>query len=149
MAYVRAIAAAAGFGIANPQPDIDSVDGVLLSVVGRRPRIEFQAKATTQDFLRDDGVHFPLPVKNYEDLRGDTICPRILVVLVMPPANEDWVSQSEDELCLRHCAYWRSLTGEPSTTNTESVTVHLPADNVFSSTQLTGMMQRVERNGVL
>ncbi len=145
LTYVRAVAARAGYQVIRPEPDIDSVDGILLSNAGQRPRIDFQAKATSQDVLRADALHYPLPVKNYNDLRAETISPRILVVLLMPSEDDQWISQSEEELCIRYCAYWYSLEGQPSTTNTNSITVQIPSGNVFTVDQLTGLMAKVER----
>jgi len=145
ISYVRAVAAIAGFQVNLPVPDIDSVDGVISSTTNRRPKIDFQAKATTQDRLRDGVVRFPLPVKNYNDLRADTISPRILIVLLMPSSPLDWAVQTEEELCMRHCAYWHSLEGQPETSNSVSVTVHLPTHNILSVNQLTDLMNRVNR----
>ena len=87
VAYIRAIAAVSGYGVleTSSDEDLDSVDGKLVSFTGTRPQIDFQAKATSQHTLRDDGIHFPLPVKNYNDLRAATRTPRILIVLLMPP----------------------------------------------------------------
>lgn len=145
LTYVRAVAASAGFQVNTPVPDVDSVDGVISSTTNRRPKIDFQAKATTQDMLRNGAVHFPLSVKNYNDLRADTLSPRILIVLIMPSNPQDWTVQTDEELCMRHCAYWHSLEGEPETSNARSVTVHLPTNNILSVNQLTGLMERVNR----
>ena len=144
-AYVKGIAARAGFKVARPIPDTDSVDGILMSDQGRRPRVDFQAKSTTRDLLHTDSIHFPLPVKNYNELRADTMVPRILVVLLMPADAEEWLTQSAEELCLRHCAYWLSLEGWPTTTNPSNITVSVPAANVFSVEQLTDLMGKIER----
>ena len=98
----------------KPQPTrtLDSVDGKLVSFTGMRPQIDFQAKATTRHAFGDGGIHFPLPIKNYDDLRADTRTPRILIVLLMRPDGDDsGLTQSADELCLRRCAYWLSLEG--------------------------------------
>ena len=38
---------------------------------------------------------FPLPVKNYDDLRLEAINPRILIVLVMPDSIDEWINQSD------------------------------------------------------
>ena len=149
LAYIRAVAASAGYQVTRPELDVDSVDGVLASSTGHRPKIEFQAKATSRNLLRQDGIHFPLPVKNYKELRIDAINPRILIVLIMPQEPQEWINQTNDALCLRHCAYWKSLKEEPETDNDQSITVYVPLDNVFDSTQLTGMMQRIERTGAL
>ena len=149
LAYIEAVASHAGFQVEEVVVDRDSIDGILKADFGRRPRIEFQAKATARDVVRDGYVRFPLPVKNYNDLRLEAINPRILIVAILPPEIEDWVNQTEDELCLRHCAYWLSLRDKPATTNAQSVTVPVPLSNVFGSAQLTDMMQRTERTGAL
>ena len=145
LAYIRTVAAKAGFQVTRPELDIDSVDGVLMADFGRRPRVDFQAKSTTRDVLGDDALHFPLPVKNYNDLRVDTRTPRILIVLLMPDDDARWVAQSEEELCLRHCAYWLSLEDRPATANTSSVTVQIPTTNIFSVDQLITLMGKVDR----
>ena len=84
LSYIEAVASYAGFQVVEPKLDNDSVDGILIADIGRRPRIEFQAKATAQDIRTGDQINFPLSIKNYDDLRIDSITPRILVVLLMP-----------------------------------------------------------------
>ena len=149
LAYIEAVASRAGFQVEETKVDLDSVDGALKGDFGRRPRIEFQAKATARDVVRGSHVHFPLSIKNYDDLRDEAINPRILIVLVMPREIDEWVSQTQEELCLRHCAYWMSLRGEPATSNVHNITVQVPLDNVFDSAQLITMMRRTERTGAL
>lgn len=149
LAYIRAVAARGGYQVARPEPDIDSVDGILMSSAERRARIEFQAKATSQDVLRDENVHFPLPLKNYDDLREDTLTPRILIVVLMPRETERWLTQTRDELCLRHCGYWLSLEGRPAVLNTTSVTVTVPASNIFDSSQLHDLMTKADSGSPL
>ena len=77
LAYIRAVVASAGYQMVRPEPDTDSVDGILMSDFGSRPRIEFQAKATAQDIVRSGNLHFPLPIKNYNELIIHTKVPRI------------------------------------------------------------------------
>ena len=149
LSYIEAVASQAGFQVVETRVDRDSVDGVLIADFGRRPRIEFQAKATARDVIGEGHIRFPLPVKNYKDLRIEAINPRILIVLIMPKETHEWINQTSDELCLRHCAYWMSLKGQPETLNTSSVTVHVPMTNVLNRNQLGDMMQRTERRGEL
>lgn len=149
LSYIEALASHAGFQVVETKVDRDSVDGVLIADFGRRPRIEFQAKATAKDVVRESEIHFPLPVKNYEDLRIEAINPRILIVLIMPAETNEWITQTGEELCLRHCAYWMCLKGQPATLNVSSVTVHVPIANVLSSDGLSDMMRRTERRGEL
>lgn len=144
-AYVQAVAAKAGFQVSRPPVDDDSVDGQFMGRAGRRPRLDFQLKATAQqDLIGADKIAFPLSLKNYEDLRADCVVPRILIVLAMPENEQEWLAQSEAELILRRCAYWRSLAGESATGNTTSVTVHILRDRLFTPESLTDMMRRVE-----
>lgn len=96
LAYIGAVASRAGYYIVEPRVDQDSVDGTLMGDIGRRPRIDFQAKATAQDILRESHLAFPLPVKNYNDLRADTRTPRILIVVLIPGDSSKWLSQSHD-----------------------------------------------------
>ena len=144
MAYIRVVAARAGFQVVRPEVDDDSVDGVIMAGFGRRPRLEVQAKATSQDLDGSDHIHFPLKIKNYNDLRMNTLHPRVLAVLMMPTDEADWLTQSTERLCLHHCAYWLALHGQPPTSNTSTVTVEVPKANVFDSAQLTDIMHRVE-----
>ena len=149
LSYIEAVASHAGFQVEEVKVDLDSVDGTVKADFGKRPRIEFQAKATARDVVREEYIHFPLSVKNYDDLRLEAINPRILVVLVMPESIDEWINQSGEELCLRYCAYWMSLEGSPASSNPNTITVHLPLGNVFDSAQLAKMMQSAERTGVL
>lgn len=61
----------------------------------------------------------------------------------MPEKVEEWLQQSETELCLKRCAYWVSLRGQPERTNQNKVTVHIPRTNVFSVNALTTLMQQI------
>ena len=140
LAYIRAVAADAGYQVHRPETDFDSVDGFLTSDVGGRARIDFQAKATTRDIVQAGSIRFPLPIKNYDDLRADTMVPRILIVLLMPECDDNWLAQTDEKLCLRRCTYWLSLAGMPPSSNASSVTVHIPVANAFDRTQLDDLM---------
>ncbi len=149
LAYIEAVAAQTGFHVEEVKVDRDSIDGTLMADFGKRPRIEFQAKATAQDVINEDHIHFPLPAKNYRDLIEETINPRILIVAVVPTEVNLWVNQTQDELCMRHSAYWLSLAGKPPSSNKTSVTVRLPLANMFNRGQLVDLMRNAERRGEL
>jgi len=144
LGYITAVAAHAGYQVLESRIDKDSVDGVLMGEEGRRPRIEFQAKATARDVLRPGYLAFPLPIKNYDDLRAEVITPRLLVIVVLPESEGDWLAHSEEELSLRRSGYWLSLAGQPEVPNTSSVTVRVPRTQVFDTEQLRALMRRAE-----
>ncbi len=153
-AYVQAVAACCGMSSSTPLPDygIDlSLHDVLL-VGGRRVesgcKLDVQAKCTTWASVQGRYVRHDLEVASYNALRLVTAgCPRILVVLVLPAKEADWCSQTEQELVVRHCAYWLSLRGREPTANRKSVRVLLPRTNTFSIEALKGIMGRVKQGG--
>jgi hypothetical protein len=138
-AYVRAVAAQAGVICSEPEQDY-GIDLSLRSVRRRGPRhadagrqIDLQLKCSTRFVCSETAIGYDLDVKSYDDLRvGGDNCPRILVVLLLPEEEADWLAQSEDELALRRCAYWVSLEGAEPTNATSSVRIQLPLANVFS-----------------
>jgi hypothetical protein len=106
-------------------------------------RLDIQAKATTLANVDPTQVRYDLRVKDYELLRDEAAGgPRLLVVLVLPREEAQWLAQSEEELLLRHCAYWSSLKGLGPTTNRKTVRVLLPRVNVFSVEALLDLMRR-------
>lgn len=115
----------------------------------RSPRLEVQLKASSQSILREKDVAFPLPVKNYEELRCETMIPRPLVVFLLPDEQGDWLEQTEEQMITRRCAYWRSLRGLPDTKNKTNVTVHVPRTNRLTVDSLRTMMETVSRKEAL
>lgn len=147
-AYLQAVASVAGFGTSQPDPDDDSVDWTLYRRGGKgtksSPRLELQIKCTSRDLIHDNSIHFPLDIKNYNDLRTENLTvPRILVVVTVPERMEDWVEQSDDNMLIRHCGYWASLRGLPATENTHTVTVVIPMSQQFTVQSLKEIMQRI------
>jgi hypothetical protein len=148
--YIRAIATVAGFTIYRPEVDDDSVDFGIAACgsddLARRPRIELQLKCTGAQPIRAEHIVYPLELKNYDDLRpDDLIVPRILVVVLVPPDESEWLRQTEEELSLRRCAYWRSLCGMGESRALVKVSIRLPRRNLFSVEGLQALMRRAGR----
>lgn len=155
-AYVQAITYRAGFISirTNGDDDLDSVDITIKgkgqlepSSILRSPSIEIQVKATyVPDFTQeDDSFSYQLNKKNYDDLRGNTHIPRLLVIFVMPRDKTQWITHSEEKLITRKCAYWYSLKGLQDIGDQQSKTLHIPTSNTFSSDSLVELMKKVAR----
>jgi len=147
-AYIRAVSAATGCSISVPEIDHDKIDYVLKSrVVGTirsKPQIDIQAKCERSGLATTDPISYSLDLETYDNLRDPLVTnPRILVVVLIPTDEKNWLSQSEQELVMSHCGYWVSLKGMPASTNAGSQTVYLPRANVFSPEALESMMARV------
>lgn len=149
LAYINGVATYADCEVLEPRVDRGSVDGILKrTTIGEI--LGFQAKATSRHIVSRDGrqLNFPLPMRDYDNLRT-AVTPFILIVVLLPEDETEWLAQTHDELCLRYCAYWLSLAGRPEVTNINNVTVHVPVANVFGSHQLTELMDRAARGETL
>jgi hypothetical protein len=149
-AHIYAIASAAGYSFQlAPRPlDYDGIDAIIArrdeTNLIRYPRLELQVKSTSAGIISTDSIRFPLPIKNYDELRGEHLqTPRILVVVILPADLQDWTRQSEQELCLRHTAYWISLQGYPSSQNQTTLTISIPRQNILNVDALQGIMRRI------
>ncbi|MEP7011279.1 MAG: DUF4365 domain-containing protein [Acidobacteriota bacterium] len=138
--HLRAIAAVAGYTVSVPESDYDSVDLIVKSRRGRRSQLEFQVKCTTQIIPSGESISFELPRKNYDDLRADTIAPRVLFVVLVPKDTGAWLQQNERRMHLRHCGYWFSLRGFAQRPNSTSVTVQIPRGNLLTPAALQALM---------
>jgi hypothetical protein len=150
-AYVRAVAARCGFAVSTWSQDQGCVDMSIgaSSALGagtlEDPRIDLQLKCTSDArHLHEDYIAWQLSRAHYDKLRARASTPKLLVVLMLPELEGEWMEHSVESLIIRRCAYWFSMSGLPPIT-TESRTVHLPRHNVFSPEQLKSMMERVSR----
>jgi len=145
LAYVRAVAAAAGVNATKPDVDMDSVDLVLSvkSAIGRpvSPLVEVQVKSHAAPTPDAPTFAYELKVKNYNELTGRRYVPRYLVVVLLPDDPADWLGQDEAGLVVRRCGYWRSLANEPVSPNAKSVTVKLSRADVFSVAAVRGFFE--------
>ena len=155
-AYIYAISTAAGYSFQKSSRILD-VGGIDATITGTvtddtlyEPQLDLQVKSTSLDILSGETIRYPLKIKNYNELRKErTVAPRILVVVLIPENLQEWIKQSETELCLRRCAYWVSLRGQPQTQNTETLTVYIPCRNVFTVDALKNLMQTIQTGGKL
>ena len=142
-AYAHAVAARASYTTALYDLDRNGIDMRIQAGGYMRPGIELQLKATINLGPPMDGYyHFALPVRNYELLIVPTQTPRILVVLDLPTNPCDWMEITADSLVLRHRAYWVSLAGREQTSNTHTITVQIPDQNLFDVTGLIVLMEQ-------
>ena len=148
--FVRAVAAVAGVTVAREEPDVNAEDLLLGTTrdhgMAGFPKVAVQLKATADQTIRHlQDIHFALDRRSYDLLRTETLVPRILVVVLLPENTEDWVVLSEEEMCLRHAAYWCCLASAPDTNNIDSVTVRLPRANTFTPDALQDILERIGR----
>lgn len=142
-AYVRSVVFNAGCNVSFPEIDL-GIDGTIEAPRIGMSRVDFQLKSTTRQLeLRDGNILYDLRVENYNQLIVSDDAPRVLILYLMPNEREEWVSQSESELCLRKCAYWKSLMGMDLSRNESTQRVEVPLTNIFSSDGLSDMFNQL------
>ena len=146
-AYMRAIAARAGFRVTQPYPDRQHVD-LQIDACGRlepdgwgEAHLDFQVRArTTIPFAPDGEFAFQIERALYDNLRAEKRCvPLLLAVFIMPPDPDEWLTSSASELITRHCAYWCSLKDAPPI-DTDYHSIHINRANLLTTTSLTSLM---------
>jgi hypothetical protein len=154
IAYLHAVASAAGFACQAVTVDNDSVDRTLVGrgwlharAVFRSPKIDVQLKSLAREPLGEDetALTFRLNRKNYDELRHRAQVPRLLVVLVLPRQPEQWLEQDDARMISRYAAYYVSLAGMPDTPHRGKVPVELPRTNLLTVEALRRLMGQASR----
>lgn len=142
VAYLTAVAGAAGLQVTKPELDKASIDAIVMPISGLRGRqVNFQLKATSDDIFDGKNIKFALPIKNYNDLRDpDLTNAHYLVVLHLPGATNAWLSTTVDQLIIHGGAYFANLAGLPETPNATSKTIFFPRSQVFDVAMLGQMI---------
>jgi hypothetical protein len=157
-AYVHAVAAHAGL-IFEPAKTDYGVDGTIRVVQERDGRrlvcghsLDVQLKATTDWMVENDDVVYDVEAKTYNDLvdrfneaRGT---PMVLVLMCLPPSENDWLNVSPKELVLRHCCYWCRVGGT-RTDNTATKRIRIPQSHMLDQTTVRELLDRVRKGETL
>ena len=144
LSYVRSVVFRAGLRLSTPDVDDHGIDGTIVNPERRGiNRIDVQLKATTRYVIGPTAISYDLRVEDYNRLTPDDDVPRVLILFIMPDDEEQWLAQSEDELCLRKCAYWVPLMGMSVSSNSSTVRVSVPVTNVFDQDGLHEMFRQL------
>ncbi|MEV5239374.1 DUF4365 domain-containing protein [Streptomyces cinnamoneus] len=154
--YLHAVAAAAGCSLAQPFPDNGIDWHVSHSAPGHTDdnevTIKVQLKSTYQlpprtPLRAAPTFGFTLDNDHLAKLaRTPVSVHKILVVMIVPRARDDWLRAGHDHLALRHCCYWTNLAGHP-VTGRRRTTVRIPTSRVFDDRALCEIMTRVGAGG--
>jgi hypothetical protein len=160
-AYLHAVASRAGCAavVGDRHSDGAGVDAVIRAKQRFAPEsvftqftVEVQLKATIDELSLDarDRFAYSLTLDHYNKLRDlERQAQLILILLLLPPDSEQWLTQSADCLVARRCAYWVSLRGAPASPNDTRQTIYIPSTNLFSVASLRSVMARVSRNQLI
>lgn len=95
VAYIQAVAAAAGYAVAKLDIDRDGVDCGTKAGGAMRPSVAIQLKAAIYCGDPVDGEYCDSLNRSNDDLlRKPAQTPRILVVLALPRSEQEWLQTS-------------------------------------------------------
>lgn len=147
IAYIRAVAAAAGMQISRLDVDYDGIDLTLRSFVKypkiKGSQIDVQLKCTSQlSKIKDDHVEYSLRRGVYEDFNDPNRYQQgMLAVLVVPENIESWLHQDEERLLARGCMYFSlGQTWDAIADDQDSKLVKCPRSNVLDVASLLRLM---------
>lgn len=150
-AYVTALAAASGITVSVPVPD-PGIDMILshFAPVHREgvAHLEVSLKATSRKPARKaTTLSVQIRRDRFDYLRtpGPTIS-KILVLMVVPQAQDAWVRASASTSVLHHAAYWVNLEGHARSMAAEP-SVAVPLVNLLDDVALCDMMIRIGEGG--
>jgi len=140
-AYVWAVASVAGYVCGHPTRMEDNL-GIDLVVRKRskgkgklRNALDIQVKCCAENVvtMKEKELIYDLDVGNYIELIKEDSIPQLLVLVVVPVSIEDWISQSEEELIIRKCAYYKKFdSSDKETDNKSTIRISIPRDDVFT-----------------
>lgn len=155
-AYVQAIAAKAGVNLSMKDRSHDyTIDGTFHQVSYFNSHyhetgfsLDFQLKASKNCIIDDTHLRYDLDVETHNYLvdrapRAATT-PVILILMVLPEAESEWLSLSEEELVLRRCCYWIYLSGERSK-NARTQRIEISRQNFLTPNILNEVLTALEK----
>ena len=154
IAYLHAVASAAGFACQAPEVDNDSVDRTVVArgwlhekALFRSPKIDVQLKSIAREPLdqQETAFSFRLNRKNYDELRQPAHVPRLLVVLLLPRDSGQWLEQDHERMVTRYAAYYMSLAGMGDAPQKSKVPLELPRTNLLTVDALRRLMEQASR----
>lgn len=158
-AYIQAVVAKAGAILALDRAHDYAIDGTVRQVRyvnGKRKEsgfhLDFQLKSCKNVVLTADEARYDLDVDTYNYLverhAAKYTNKVLLILLALHEAEAEWLSLSEEQLVVKKCCYWISLSGALSN-NKETRRVTIPRANLLTPEKLNELLTIVEEGGVL
>lgn len=113
------------------------------------PVLNVQLKATSQDAIKGDFLHFKFSRKDLVSMRKSSN-EIILAILTVSDNPDKWVQYEEDYILLENKVYWfNPKTMKDFDSVTDNVTIKIPVGNRLTINALGKMMDTIGRGGEL
>lgn len=151
--YLQLLCAINGLALEKTGRAIDN-KGIDVMIIGTEKikeinalRIDAQVKCTSQNIEKEDVIKFRLKVKAYNQLRDENnYSTTILIVVVVPQNEEDWLTVENNEMIFRKCGYWICLKGYPEVKDKSTITIDIPKENIITNKTLLNLVEQEAKN---
>ena len=142
IAVTRIIAATAGCSFEEfPAEDLNKQDCHIWDPSDDSSRIAIQAKATTAKNRTLHTVNQRLDIDTYNRIKDNKNgFPFYLFTVILPENPNEWLNINQERIAVHHAAYYKSLEGEPDKPGQQTVTVHIPTENLLTTESLRQIM---------
>lgn len=139
LAYVEALASAAGYAVEPVRVDVFGVD---LEIRDGAFRIDVQMKCATEDAATGSSIPFDLDVKTYKKLTDPyRNVPAYLFLVEVPADINEWIAHHAEGIGLFKCGYYKDMSDLGRTSNRRTVRVWLSRDNRLTVESLDRLMK--------
>jgi Domain of unknown function (DUF4365) len=147
-AYLQAVAAQAGLNYSVHAYDY-GIDITLREVerageyyIDTGRVLDVQLRSTGRAAADQIEIRFDLDVRTYDHLRVDhPKGTRILMVMLVPQEEADWVSLTERGLLIGGEMYWLLLRGRPSVPNAATIRLAIPRHQMVTGSALQQLLE--------
>lgn len=137
--WVKTILTAAFCSSGRQEPDVFGIDLVATSPTAEK--IQLQVKTTGRP-LEGEWFSYELEKDHYDVLIQQSSAPTYLVVVGVRRSKPPWIKSHRRLSIVRASARYLKLSGGPPSDNATSVTVRLPASNLFSVESVPSLFER-------
>jgi hypothetical protein len=152
IAYISAVCAQGKMALDISRHDEDGVDAIIRKAVminGKpiKSIIGVQLKSTTIKGVKEvgDDYLYKFKAKNYNDLVSDQSYPQFLMLLVLPEERDDWFFQSDEQMRLKKCMYYKDFFNLKETNNTSTVSILISKKNICTADNIEKLMIEYEK----
>ena len=151
LSCMMALCASQGIDLEIMRHDSDSTDMLIKKLIETREgrynaQLRIQLKATSSiSQYRDaaDRIEYKLKAKNYNDLCTLATTPAILVLMILPNEEKEWIKWTLEDILIKCRMYYRSFEGCEKTGNTDSIQVKIPKANYINGEVLQKLLVKV------
>lgn len=156
-AYVLAVGAKAGLSVTFRDGHDYTVDGSLHEVSRVNGRyhesglsFDFQLKASKKCSTKDTSIIYDFDAETYNYLcqraENKYTTPIILLLLVLPEDESEWLSVSPEQMILKKACYWMKIDGN-FTKNKETRRIEIPQKQLFDVSAIQSLIGQIKATG--